>query len=293
MTVCVHEKNRIVPVQYERSDGNLFKSSDTLSLFLIRKGTILLNLNERQCFLGGKIVVCTNNLDRVKLIYQAEADVDVLHFAPSFINVNLSWNTIRSLNYEKLCKKYAYPDFRPFLDRSLIYNGILVLDEAGYDKISTQMNLLNEQLSEQPDAKWSCRSRGFLLQIMDVLNLYYEKYVGSYLHDSLAWEICQYINLNLDSKLSLELFSKLFSINRTSLSERFKAAVGMTVSEYIKEKRISHMKHLLAFTELSLLEIGEQVGFHDQSYLSKMFVKEVKITPLKYRIMMKAARRQN
>lgn len=122
-----------------------------------------------------------------------------------------------------------------------------------------------------------------MFQIMDILNLYHKKYVGDYLQDPLVWDLCRYINLNLSSDLSLEHLSRVFSINRTSLSERFKAVMKKTISEYIKERRINHIKHLLAFTELRLSEICEQAGIHDRTYLSKMFAKSEGVTPLKYR----------
>ena len=292
MTVCKHKENRIVPIEYEKSDGNLFKSSDNFGLYLINSGSVVLELNDRECYLGGKIVFCTNNFDEIKLIYQSEAVIDILHFAPEFVNVNLNWNIIGCSEYTELCKKHEYPDFKLFLKRSSIYNGILLLDEDGYNKISEKMYWAEHQLSEQPDSEWSCRSRSFLFEIMDILSLYYEKYTGGYSHDPLVWEICQHINLNLASILSLDYLSNRFSVNRTTLSERFKAVVGKTISEYIKTKRINRIKHLLAFTELHLSEIGEQVGYSDPTYLSKTFLKNTGITPLKYRNKMKNARPQ-
>lgn len=293
MTFCKHTQNRIVPIRYEKSIDNFFVSADDFSIFLIKKGSAVLNLNKKDCFLGDRTIICTNNLDKIDFIYQSELVVDVLHFAPTFINVNLSWDIIRKPDYRTLCEKHDYPKFLPFLKRSPIYNGILILDKNGYAKISDLMNLIDHQLSDQPDVKWSCRSRSFLFQTIDILNFYYHKYAGSYPQDDLVNDICQYINLNLASTLSLDLFRKLFSVNRTTLSERFKKTVGTTISEYIKEARISHIKHLLAFTELSLSEIGTQAGFHDQTYLSKVFLKAVGTTPLKYRSMVKETRLQN
>jgi len=280
-------------IQHKKSDGRLFEPSENFNLFLINSGTAVLELNGKECFLGGRIVICTNKFDEIKLIHQSKVIADVLNFAPEFINVNLNWNIIRGYNYGELRKRHGYPDFKLFLKRFPIYNGILLLDENGYDTISKQISQIEYQLSEKPDGKWSCRSRGLLFQIMDILELYYEKYAGNYSQDSFVWDICQYINLNLASSLSLEHMSRYFLLNRTTLSKRFKAVKDSTISEYIKTKRMDRIKHLLAFTELHLSEIGEQVGYYDPTYLSKVFLKNEGITPLKYRNKMKNDRFPN
>lgn len=283
MTVCKYKENRIVPIQYKKSDASLFSTAEYFNLFLINSGSVVFRLNGKECFLCGKVVVCTNNLDEIQLIYQSKTLVKALRFKPEFINVNLSWDVIKRADYKELCKKNNYPDFNLFLKRSSIYSGILQLDEDGSDKINDKMCLLEYQLSQQPDNKWSCRSRGILFEIMDILNLYYKKYISSDYYDSFVWDICQHINLNLASALSLEYLSNRFSVNRTTLSERFKTVIGLTLSEYIRSKRIDRIKYLLAFTELHLSEIGGQVGYSDPTYLSKVFMKSTGITPLKYR----------
>ena len=76
MTICKHMGNRIVPIQYQKSDGNIFKSSENFSLFLLNYGSLVLELNGKDCFFNGKVVICTNNLDKIKLLHQSTADVE-------------------------------------------------------------------------------------------------------------------------------------------------------------------------------------------------------------------------
>lgn len=283
MAVCKQKENRAVPIQHKKSDGTLFEPSERFGLFFLNSGLIILELNGKECFLGGKVAICTNNLDKIRLIHQSEAEVDVLHFAPEFINVNLDCATIRSPKYEGPCKNHGRPGFQLFLKRSLIYNGILLLDEDSYEKIREKIRGIEYQLSEQSGFEWLCRSRSFLFEIMDILSLYMKKYISDCPQNSLVGEICQFINQNLALTLSLEFLCSHFSVNRTTLSERFQAATGTTISEYIKTKRMERMKYLLAFTELHLSEIGEQVGYSDPTYLSKVFLKNVGLSPSKYR----------
>lgn len=288
MNICEYYKeDKFISIQHKRFDENIFESSDYLGLFLINSGSLILKLNGKECIINGRVVVCTNTLDEIKLLHQSEAVVDVLRFSPDFLNVGHKWRLMKDIDSEKIQKELKYPNVELFFKRSQIYNGILLLDEEGYGKINELMKLIEHQMSKRLDSKWLFISRSSLVNIINILNLYYKKHVGDYVQDSLVWDICQYINSNLDTTLSLKVFCKRFSINRTSLSERFKSAKRMTISEYIKEKRIGRAKHLLAFTEFPLSEIAEKVGYCDQAYLSKVFIKSVGVTPTQYRKSMK------
>ena len=71
--------------------------------------------------------------------------------------------------------------------------------------------------------------------------------------------------------------------SKSSLSSLFKAEMGMTITEYITQQRISHAKTLLHFSDKSLSEISEFLNFSSQSYFQNVFKKQVGVTPLEYR----------
>lgn len=292
MAFCKHIENRVVKISHEKSDGLFLKPSEHFALYLLNGGSLAFELNGKSCFLSDNSVICVSSKDDIKLLHQSQADVDCITFAPEFINVNLSWDKINGTDYGNFCKQYEYPDFKLFLERTTIYNGILLVDEKGHSAFQEYVSLIDKQLSEQSDEKWSCRSRGYLFQMIVLLNFYYKKYSSNYRRGDFAWDVCQYINLHLASNLSIEHLSDHFSTNRTTLSEKFKKITGKTIPEYIKDKRIERIKHLLAFTELATSEIGIQSGYSDQTYLSKLFQKVMGTTPLKYRIDMRNSRPQ-
>lgn len=292
MTFCKYIENRIVKIRHEKSDGLFSKTSEHFTLYLFNSGSLVFELNGKPCFLSGNSVICVSSKDEIKMLHQSQADVDCITFAPEFINVNLSWDIVNGDNYRIFCKQHEYPDFKLFLERTTIYNGILPVDEEGYNSFQEYVSLIDKQLSEQSDEKWSCRSRGYLFQMIVLLKFYYKKYISNYRQSDFAWDVCQYINLRLASNLSIEHLSDHFSTNRTTLSEKFKKTTGKTIPEYIKNKRIERITHLLAFTELTTSEIGIQSGYSDQTYLSKLFQKVKGTTPLKYRIDMRNSRPQ-
>ncbi len=69
----------------------------------------------------------------------------------------------------------------------------------------------------------------------------------------------------------------------------FKRIFGTTIGEYILKQRISQAKSLLRFSDLSIDEIAARCGFADGGYFIKVFKKEEKITPAKYRKLWQAS----
>lgn len=62
---------------------------------------------------------------------------------------------------------------------------------------------------------------------------------------------------------------------------------------YLNNIRIEKAKELLANTDLSLADIGNQVGFTDQSYFNKIFRKHENLTPGQYRTLTHKEKSEN
>jgi two-component system response regulator YesN len=68
------------------------------------------------------------------------------------------------------------------------------------------------------------------------------------------------------------------------LSHTFKDELGITFIEYLTRVRMEEAKKLLSDKSLSMQAIAEGVGYDDASYFSKVFKKNVGVTPNKYRM---------
>ena len=84
----------------------------------------------------------------------------------------------------------------------------------------------------------------------------------------------------------MDVLSKRFSINPTSLSKKFKNELGETLTEYINRKRVNASLTLLAATRLPIGEVAEKVGYLNENYYSRIFKKIQGITPREYRNIM-------
>lgn len=98
-------------------------------------------------------------------------------------------------------------------------------------------------------------------------------------------KIINYINQNLSHPLSLKIIAKSLSLNPTYLSSQFKKEMHQTLTDYIHQKRISSAIQLLNTTSMSVQDIAYQVGIEDSSYFSKLFKKQIKMSPIQYRNM--------
>jgi YesN/AraC family two-component response regulator len=78
---------------------------------------------------------------------------------------------------------------------------------------------------------------------------------------------------------------KRFGYSPIYISRLFKKYVGVTLSDYLKEIRLSHTAYYLENTNYSLQQICNLVGLDNLSYLNKIFKEKYGTTPIKYRKM--------
>ena len=66
-------------------------------------------------------------------------------------------------------------------------------------------------------------------------------------------------------------------------NRRFRELLRMTPTQYLRSVRIQAAQQLLTTTSRTLVEIAVQVGYTDQSHLTKRFREATGMTPAAYR----------
>ena len=102
-------------------------------------------------------------------------------------------------------------------------------------------------------------------------------------HPTVIEQIQQYIEKNYNQSLTLESLAKLFHFHPSYLSSYFSKHTKLGVNEYLHQVRITRAKELLKNGRLSVSSISEKVGYSDPSYFTKVFKKNVGISPRIYR----------
>lgn len=79
--------------------------------------------------------------------------------------------------------------------------------------------------------------------------------------------------------------AKEYGMSRRTLERHFKKATGMTPLAYLQRVRVEKAKALLETGNASFDEISYQVGYMDNSFFRKLFIKFTSLRPREYRTM--------
>lgn len=96
--------------------------------------------------------------------------------------------------------------------------------------------------------------------------------------------ILNYINNNYNRQINLNIVAEFVHLNPQYLSRYFKQKIGMTFTQYITNLRIENAKKLLVNTDKSITQIAMEVGYVDVAYFSKVFFKNEKKSPYKFKM---------
>ena len=102
-------------------------------------------------------------------------------------------------------------------------------------------------------------------------------------HKDIIYKAVDYIKRNYIEQITLEEVANHVFLNPSYFSKIFKSEMKCTFVAYVNKIRINASKSLLMNNAIPLSDISTLVGFDDQSYFTKVFKKEVGITPGKYR----------
>ena len=78
-----------------------------------------------------------------------------------------------------------------------------------------------------------------------------------------------YIDLHIAEAIEVRALARKLGGSQTHLNRLFKAAVGTTVGDYIRGRRLEWAKHLLVHTTMPIKAIAHQVGIPDPQHFNK------------------------
>lgn len=170
----------------------------------------------------------------------------------------------------------GYMNRYPELNKQIIK--IEEFNKAVTEKIS-KLFLLAERLRPS-----KCISHKYLLDtyLREMIIMLSTDFSNDALNPKLK-EVCNYINKNYAEQINLSLLSERFSINNSYLARLFQKELSLKPSEYITDVRLDNACQLLSFTDMSISQISEKVGFSDVYYFSRVFKKSKGITPSQFR----------
>ena len=92
------------------------------------------------------------------------------------------------------------------------------------------------------------------------------------------------IDMHISENLCVGNVAGELGISQTHLNRLFRAAIGSTIGEYIKKRRMDLAQHLLAHTTMPIKEIACHVGIPDPQYFNKSVRHQFGVSPKKLRM---------
>lgn len=92
-----------------------------------------------------------------------------------------------------------------------------------------------------------------------------------------------YIYSHINERITINKLADHTELSPSYLSRLFKQNLGISVSDYIREKKIEKAQNLLKYSDISLIEIANYLAFSSQSHFIQTFEKYVGLSPKKYR----------
>lgn len=101
--------------------------------------------------------------------------------------------------------------------------------------------------------------------------------------------VASYISDHFQTELSLEHLTNIACMGSTKLKSLFKQQYGCTISEYIRQRRLSHAEMLLVSTDFTMMQIAKTIGYSNAGRFAHDFKQSTGLLPAEYR---KAARKK-
>lgn len=93
----------------------------------------------------------------------------------------------------------------------------------------------------------------------------------------------EYIDKNLHHKITLGQISYNLHYSTVTLTEHFKKEYGISIMQYVLEKRMELAKELLKNKNNSIIKVSADCGFSDNEYFSRAFKKYTGVSPTRWR----------
>ena len=93
----------------------------------------------------------------------------------------------------------------------------------------------------------------------------------------------EYIYIHIQKRVTVEDLAAYTGLSASHLSRLFKKETGVSISDYIRERKVKKAQELLRFCDFSLIEISNYLSFSSQSHFTQIFREFTGMTPKKYR----------
>ncbi|SEM89713.1 AraC family transcriptional regulator [Paenibacillus sp. OV219] len=205
-------------------------------------------------------------------------------FMPSFIPDAL-------LTELEITGSMDYFYVHPFLDHDVRFNHRLNLHGQDASNVLTLLENMIREINNRSIGHTTL-IRLQMIELLILLSRYYTMMPQQRIHPSprqldremTAKRIYGYLERNYEKKITLQSLSLLFTASIRQLNRLMQEEYNRSVFEALHEIRIERAKHLLLETEEKVIVVATMVGYEDQSFFNRLFMRHVGCSPKQYRV---------
>lgn len=267
----MNKRKEDVVISRKKTVGNAsypYHRHNGCEIYLFLSGNVRVYIDE-SCFVptpDSLVIFKPHQLHRIQSIDESVYERIV---------INLSQNYMNSFEDEKECLLTCFANSETGNFATLSF------------KKTTEFQSLCkkiERYSRSKEPSSIIRTKAYTELLLVLINEVFESKVQTF-HDAMpetVVKIMKYIDSHLTEDLSFLQMSKDFGIPLTDLREEFKKHIGLTLREYLLERKIVIAKNMLK-NGSSVTTACYDSGFNDYANFIRSFKKKEGITPGQYR----------
>lgn len=242
---------------------------DEVEMISVKRGEMTYHVNDRHILLREGEGIFVN----ARQLHYGSGDRECEFLCLTFHPMLLCSNTLLETKY-----------IRPMLeDPGLAF---MTFSEENSDQHPV-LEKLDQMFEEDRGERDLLRQQAILFEIWDMLfqlsGLEHETGKSPASRLTALKEMISFIQKNYARKISLDEISHAGSVGRTSCCKLFRKYTNLSPLAYLTDYRLERACELLARTDLSVTEIGQEVGLSTPSYFTKIFRERFGQTPRDFR----------
>lgn len=286
-----HNEGKVALVECIKNDSleSIKIKGKCFLLIILTSGKLEFKIGEEKIVAISPSFLCFDETENPVLISKSKARYTCIFFHPKFLNINMTFELLRSSEYGDIATTHDMFMLKPFIDKAYV----IPIAETQVEKIEYSADCLLEELKNQRDWYWSCRGRSYFMEIIIALERMYGLIGYGLTHQKVdnapiinnpkLRDAVLYIEGHYGDNITLSDISAKAGINHTTLTALMKNELGCTAKGYLMQYRIGMAKKQLSFTDVPIKDIADVVGFKTVQHFNRVFKERTGETPAEYR----------
>lgn len=257
-------------------------------------------------FLGLQLLIMiskeTYTFSTMKDIYQELKEKEDISFyspiSPIFVEDILLQHYLNFIDYRTYCYELIntyfknlifdnLPSFDSLINKCITEKVHPLIIKGYMERIHTYLNIA-VSTNDADHISDKIKNSLTIYELKQLMYALFESYSPfftkhSEIYRSEVFQCIQYIQCHYQENITLDILSRHIGISKNYLCKIFKEDTRCSIIHYINHYRMEKAAQLIAQNNLSIKDISEIVGIHDQFYFNRLFKKFFNMTPSEYK----------